>query len=278
MRGRGRRSISSTRPSPDSTPRPRSDRRRETERAALARQAHHELLRGDLRLERDPLGPGPVERLRRRVRADLLRAGRRTAGRRHRHTGSKTPGRRRSAASRTWRRRRRSRRRPSSGPSGSSKPRKIRTQNVPGHLRADPDGLADGLPVRLCRPGPRSIRRRRSSRAKLGQRIGGERDHRRRRRPASRASSAPTPSIPTAIPSRRTVVVERGVLKSYLCNHYAARKLGAPVDGKRRRRRRRPGQLLPRAGRRRDAARDIVAGTKKGPHPHPDARPRAELR
>jgi PmbA protein len=33
------------------------------------------------------------------------------------------------------------------------------------------------------------------------------------------------------IPCRRTVVVEKGVLKSFLCNAYASRKLGLPVTG-----------------------------------------------
>lgn len=33
------------------------------------------------------------------------------------------------------------------------------------------------------------------------------------------------------VPARRTVVVERGILKSFLCNTYASRKLGLPVTG-----------------------------------------------
>ena len=33
------------------------------------------------------------------------------------------------------------------------------------------------------------------------------------------------------VPSRRTVVIERGVLKSYLLNTYTARKLGMKTTG-----------------------------------------------
>ena len=62
------------------------------------------------------------------------------------------------------------------------------------------------------------------------------------------------------VTSRRTVVIERGVLKSYLLNTYTALKLGLKTTGNASRglgweRRRRPGQLLYRSG---DALRSAI--------------------
>ena len=59
------------------------------------------------------------------------------------------------------------------------------------------------------------------------------------------------------IPTRRTVVIENGVLKSYLLNTYTAKKLGLQTTGQRlprlsRHARHRPRQLFP-ASRRQDA-------------------------
>ena len=56
------------------------------------------------------------------------------------------------------------------------------------------------------------------------------------------------------VPSRRTVVIERGVLKSYLLNTYAARKLGMKTTGNASRgltgqRRHRARELFPGEGR-----------------------------
>ncbi len=59
---------------------------------------------------------------------------------------------------------------------------------------------------------------------------GGNRDHRRRRH-AFPASSASSPFDDEGVRSRRTPVIERGVLKSYLLNTYAARKLGMKTTG-----------------------------------------------
>ena len=127
------------------------------------------------------------------------------------------------------------------------KPRKIKTQNVPvifeptqtawlmGFLFGCVTGTAvyqkADVPRRPARPADRE-----------------RADHGRRRRAHARASSASHPFDSDGLPSRRTVVVERGVLKNYLCNYYAARKLRSEVDRERRRQRRRPEQLLPRAG------------------------------
>src|SRR5262249_61483792 len=41
----------------------------------------------------------------------------------------------------------------------------------------------------------------------------------------------PSPFDDEGVPSRRTVVIERGELKSYLLNTYAARKLGMKTTG-----------------------------------------------
>ena len=45
------------------------------------------------------------------------------------------------------------------------------------------------------------------------------------------ACSARSPFDDEGVPSRRTVVIERGVLKSYLLNTYCARKLGLKTTG-----------------------------------------------
>jgi PmbA protein len=64
------------------------------------------------------------------------------------------------------------------------------------------------------------------------------------------------------LPSRRTVVVERGVLRSYLCNIYAARKLGLESTGSADGGGVGPSNFfLERGGL---SPKDIVAGTKKG--------------
>lgn len=68
-------------------------------------------------------------------------------------------------------------------------------------------------------------------------------------------------------PGRRTVVVEKGVLKSYLCNHYAAKKLGLTSTGSADGGGVGPANfyLEPGAGKSGALApADIVAGTKRG--------------
>jgi PmbA protein len=74
------------------------------------------------------------------------------------------------------------------------------------------------------------------------------------------AASAPRPFDGEGIPTRRTVVIENGILKSYLLNTYTAKKLGLDdhrqrLARTRRNARHRSGQLLPRAGNE-DAAAD----------------------
>lgn len=67
-------------------------------------------------------------------------------------------------------------------------------------------------------------------------------------------------------PARRTVVVEKGVLKSYLCNHYAAKKLGLASTGSADGGGVGPANfyLEPGTGKGAVAPADIVAGTKRG--------------
>ena len=69
------------------------------------------------------------------------------------------------------------------------------------------------------------------------------------------------------IPTRRTVVIENGVLKSYLLNTYTAKKLGLKTTGNAsrglgRHSRHRPGKLLPAA--RSKTPKELIAGIKEG--------------
>ena len=86
------------------------------------------------------------------------------------------------------------------------------------------------------------------------------------------------------VPSRRTVVIERGVLKSYLMNTYAARKLGMKTTGNAsrgldRQRRHRARELFPGEGRpnagadhRRNSERILRDGTDGLRREHGDRR------
>ncbi len=64
------------------------------------------------------------------------------------------------------------------------------------------------------------------------------------------------------LPSRRTVVVEKGVLRNYLCNVYAARKLGLASTGNGEGGGISPNNFYLEAGT--DAPADIIASTRKG--------------
>jgi PmbA protein len=66
---------------------------------------------------------------------------------------------------------------------------------------------------------------------KLGEKIASECSHGRGRRDHARSCSASLAVRRRRRGSRRTVVVERGVLKSYLLNTYSARKLGLKTTG-----------------------------------------------
>jgi PmbA protein len=65
-------------------------------------------------------------------------------------------------------------------------------------------------------------------------------------------------------PSRRTVVVEKGVLKSYLCNHYAAKKLGLQSTGSADGGGVAPANFFLEPGEGAMSPAEIVAGTTKG--------------
>ena len=98
---------------------------------------------------------------------------------------------------------------------------------------------------------------------KLGQRIGNERvtiiDD--ALRPGALGSH---PFDSDGLPCRRTVVIDKGILKSYLCNYYAARKLGLESTGSADGSGVGPGNfyLQPDSGAL--SPQDIIAGTKKG--------------
>jgi PmbA protein len=64
------------------------------------------------------------------------------------------------------------------------------------------------------------------------------------------------------VPSQRTVVLEKGVLKNYLCNTYAARKLGLESTGNAEGGGVGPNNFYLEPGR--HSPGKIVAGTKKG--------------
>ena len=66
------------------------------------------------------------------------------------------------------------------------------------------------------------------------------------------------------LPCRRTVVVEKGVLRSYLCNYYAARKLGLESTGSADGSGVGPDNFYLEPGPEALSPQDIIAGTKKG--------------
>ncbi|RPI98128.1 MAG: TldD/PmbA family protein, partial [Candidatus Aminicenantes bacterium] len=66
------------------------------------------------------------------------------------------------------------------------------------------------------------------------------------------------------LPCRKTPVIEKGVLKSYLCNIYAARKLGLASTGSADGGGVGPGNFYLEPGPAAVAQKDIIAGTKKG--------------
>jgi PmbA protein len=103
------------------------------------------------------------------------------------------------------------------------KPRKVKTQNVPVIFEPTQTAWLMGF-LFGCVTGTAVYQKATFLEGKLGQRIGN-----------GLVTVVDNGIIPGELgshpfdsdgqPSRRTVVVERGVLKNYLCNHYAARKL-----------------------------------------------------
>ncbi len=109
------------------------------------------------------------------------------------------------------------------------KPRKVRTQRVP--VIFDPLMSSSLLGFLCgCLTGTAVYQKSTFLADRLGERIGTETltiidDG----RLAGRLGSSPFDS--EGVPSRRTVVVEKGVLKTFLCNTYAGRKIGLPSTG-----------------------------------------------
>jgi PmbA protein len=139
-------------------------------------------------------------------------------------------------------------------------PRKVRTQTVPVIFEPTQTAWLMGF-LFGCVTGTAVYQRSTFLADRLGQRIGNER--------VTVVDDALLPgelgSHPfdsDGLPSRRTVVVERGVLKSYLCNTYAARKLGLRSTGSADGGGIGPSNFfLQRGG---ASPKDIIAGTKKG--------------
>jgi PmbA protein len=140
------------------------------------------------------------------------------------------------------------------------KPRKIRTQNVPVIFEQTQTAWLMSF-LFGCVTGTAVYQKATFLEGKLGQRVGNER--------VTVVDDALLPgelgSHPfdsDGLPCRRTVVVEAGILKSYLCNHYAARKLGLGSTGSADGSGVSPANFFLEPGK--ASPKDIVAGTKRG--------------
>jgi len=142
------------------------------------------------------------------------------------------------------------------------KPRKIRTQNVPVIFEPTQTAWLMGF-LFGCVTGTAVYQKSTFLAGKLGQKIGNERvtvlDD--ALMPGALGSH---PFDSDGLPCRRTVVVEKGVLNSYLCNIYAARKLGLASTGSADGGGVGPGNFYLEPGPAAVAQKDIIAGTKKG--------------
>jgi PmbA protein len=140
------------------------------------------------------------------------------------------------------------------------KPRKIKTQNVPVIFEPTQTAWLMGF-LFGCITGTAVYQKATFLAGKLDRRIGNERitvvdDG---LLPGELGSH---PFDSDGLPTRRTVVVERGILKSYLCNHYAARKLGLRSTGNADGNGVGPNNFYLEPGK--ETPADIVAGTKRG--------------
>jgi PmbA protein len=140
------------------------------------------------------------------------------------------------------------------------KPRKVKTQNVPVIFEPTQTAWLMGF-LFGCVTGTAVYQKATFLEGKLGERVGndlitivddgllpGE------------LGSHPFDS--DGLPSRRTVVVERGVLRNYLCNYYAARKLRLKSTGNADGNGVGPNNFYLEPGT--ASPKDIIAGTKKG--------------
>jgi PmbA protein len=142
------------------------------------------------------------------------------------------------------------------------KPRKIATQNVPVVFEPTQTAWLLGF-LFSCVSGTAVYQKSTFLEGRLGQRIGNE-----------RVTVVDDALIPAALgshpfdsdglPCRRTVVVGKGVLRSYLCNHYAARKLGLASTGSADGGGVGPANFFLEPGPGAAEPQAIIAGTKKG--------------
>ena len=140
------------------------------------------------------------------------------------------------------------------------KPRKIKTQNVPVIFEPTQTAWLMGF-LFGCITGTAVYQKATFLAGRLDRRIGNERvtvvdDG---LLPGELGSH---PFDSDGLPTRRTVVVERGILKSYLCNHYAARKLGLRSTGNADGNGVGPNNFYLEPGS--ETPAEIVAGTKRG--------------
>ena len=142
------------------------------------------------------------------------------------------------------------------------KPRKIRTQNVPVIFEPTQTAWLMGF-LFGCITGTAVYQKSTFLAGRLDQRIGNERvtviDD--ALMPGALGSH---PFDSDGLPCRKTMVVEKGVLKSYLCNIYAARKLGLASTGSADGGGVGPGNFYLEPGPAAVPQKDIIAGTKKG--------------
>ncbi len=141
-------------------------------------------------------------------------------------------------------------------------PRKIRTQSVPVIFEPTQTAWLMGF-LFGCVTGTAVYQKATFLEGRLGRKIAGE-----------RVTVVDDALIPGELgshpfdsdgqPSRRTVVVERGVLKNYLCNHYAAKKLGLQSTGSADGGGVAPANFFLEPGEGAMSPAEIVAGTKKG--------------
>ncbi len=140
------------------------------------------------------------------------------------------------------------------------RPRKIRTQNVPVIFEPTQTAWLMGF-LFGCVTGTAVYQKATFLAGKLGQRIGNERvtvvdDG------LMPGALGTRPFDSDGLPSRRTTVVSEGVLTSYLCNTYAARKLGLKSTGNADGGGVSPNNFYLLPGTRTPA--EIIAGTKRG--------------
>jgi len=140
------------------------------------------------------------------------------------------------------------------------RPRKIGTQNVPVIFEPTQTSWLMGF-LFGCVTGTAVYQKATFLAGKLGERIGNESitvvdDG----LLAGKLGSRPFDS--DGLPSRRTRVVDKGILRNYLCNTYAARKLGLESTGNADGSGVGPNNFFLEPGK--TPPRDIIAGTKKG--------------